>query len=347
MMRRSVSRRTFLGGSAALATLPFLPARAAAAGKLVAATFPGDTEDMIRKTITPILAKEGIELTVAPALAQDQIGKMMAAAGGPPPFDALYVSPGQTAVLVANKLIQKIDPSKIPNWSKLDPAFQTEYGPTVHVQVDGIAYNPTKVPKPAGYHDLFVNPAYEKQVSLIGFGSNSATAAWVEIAKTFGGGPTNMEPMFEMLQKFLPKVGAIANSGSQQLSLFQQGEVGVFLGSTGNVARLKSLGVPVEFAKPETGALALPVRIHLTTGSPNADAVYAYMNASISTDVQNIFKLPPLAYFPTNKDVELPKDVSDYVTRADIASLVYPDWPAINVGRAAWTERFNKIVAAP
>ena len=77
------------------------------------------------------------------------------ASAGKPPFDALYVSPGQTAVLVANKLIQKVDPSKISNWSKLDPAFQTEWGPTVHVQVDGIAYNPTKVPKPKDYRDLF------------------------------------------------------------------------------------------------------------------------------------------------------------------------------------------------
>jgi putative spermidine/putrescine transport system substrate-binding protein len=345
MADRMLARRTFLAGTAAAATLPLLPRHAHAAGKLVAATFPGDTEDMIRKTITPILAAKGIELIVAPILAQDQVGKMMASAGKPP-FDALYVSPGQTAVLIANNLIQKVDPSKMANWSKLDPAFQTEWGPTVHVQVDGIAYNPTKVPKPKDYRDLFTNPAFDKQISLIGFGSNSATAAWVEIAKSFGGSAKNMEPMFEMLQKYLPKVGAIANSGSQQLSLFQQGEVNVFLGSTGNVARLKGLGVPCAFAKPETGALALPVRIHLTTGSADPDAVYAYMDASISAEVQNIFKGPPLAYFPTNKDVALPPDVSDYVTRADLPTLVNPDWASINVGRAGWTERFNKIVAA-
>lgn len=344
--RTTASRRTFLAGATAAATVPFLPHAARAAGKLVAAVFPGDTEDMIRSTITPILKAKGVEMTVAPMLAQDQVGKMMATTGVPP-YDALYVSPGQTAVLIENKLIQKVDPSKIPDWSKLDPAFQTEWGPTVHVQVDGIAYNPTKVPRPKDYGDLFTNPAFEKQISLTGFGSNSATAAWVEVAKAFGGSAKNMEPMFQMLEKYLPKVGVIANSGAQQLSLFQQGEVNVFLGSTGNVARLKSLGVPCEFAKPETGSLALPVFIHLAAGSPNADSVYAYMNASISAQVQNVFKAPPLAYFPTNREVELPKDVSDYVTRADLDKLVHPDWASINVGRAAWTERFNKIVAAP
>lgn len=339
----SLSRRSFIAGTAALAAGAMTgPARAGT--PMVAAAFSGDTEDVLRRVLTPVMAEKGIDLVVAPASAQDQVARMLASPGNPP-FDALYVSPGQTAELAQNGLIKKIDPSRIPSWSKLDPMFQTEYGPAIHLQVDGIAYNPSKVPAPKGYRDLFENPAYDGRVAYLGFGSNTAAVAWVELAKALGGGPDNMEPMFEQLADYLPKIGAIANNGSQQQSLYQQGEIDVFIASTGNVNRLKSLGLECEFVRPDTGSPALPVYIHLANGSQHEDAVYQYMEASISTLVQEQLKQPPLAYFATNSEVELPPQVAAYLTRADIGSLVYPDWTAINAHRAEWTERFNQVVA--
>jgi putative spermidine/putrescine transport system substrate-binding protein len=343
LIPQTISRRAILGAAAALAAPAFV-GRAHAAGKLVAAAFPGETEDTLRKVLTPALAKQGVTITFAPAYAHDQLGRTLASPGSSP-FDALYVSPGQTAELVAHNLIEKVDPSKIPNWSKLAPAFQTEWGPIVNVEVAGIVYNPKKVPKPTGYRDLFENPAFFNKISLQGLDTNVATLAYVELAKIYGGSASNIEPAFEVLKKYLPKVGAIANNAKQNQTLFQQGEVDVFLSSTTTVARLKSLGLDAEFAKPETGCQALPICVHLTRGSANADAVYSYMNTMIDKSVQDVLKGPPLAYFPTNGEVELPPAVAAYVTRADIAKLVYPDWAEINPRRARWTEQFNKLVS--
>ena len=102
-------------GIAAGLVLPLLSSLAHAGGSIVVATFPNDWEDAYRKIITPMLAAEGTELTIAPALTTLQIANTLAAAkaGAPPPYDALLLSPGDTAVAKDNDLIVKIDPSKL------------------------------------------------------------------------------------------------------------------------------------------------------------------------------------------------------------------------------------------
>ncbi len=333
----------FLAAGAAFATaLPFAASAAGAAA--VAATFPGNWEDGYRTVLTPLVKEAGFDLTVAPAMAQDQLAKVMASPGNPP-YDTLLMSPGQMAVAIEKDLIQKIDPSKLKNWSMLDPAFQGEYGPTVTIEVNGIAYNPDLVPRPKGYRDLFENPAFKGKVSWTGFGSNTAVMAYTEIARIFGSGPTDMDAVFKLFKDNPEHLKGVVDSTNHQMTLFQQGEIAVFMCSTGNVARLKSMGLKAEFVQPETGSPAAPVNIHLTKGAKNVDAAYAYMDAAISKAAQDQLKLPPREMFPTNKDVALTPGIEAYVTREQLASLVYPDWAAINKNRADWIRQFDALVA--
>ncbi|KGD74872.1 ABC transporter substrate-binding protein [Tatumella morbirosei] len=344
-----LSRRRFgqlLAGAAAASFLPISLKTMAAAnqGALVAATFPGNWEDAYRNILTPLLQKEGYGLTIAPALAEDQLAKLLATPGHPP-YDALLMSPGQTTIALQHDLIQKVDPTKIKNWHLLDAGFQGEYGPTVTVEVNGIAYNPDMVPRPKGYKDLFENPAYKGLVSWTGFESNTAVMAYTEIAKIYGKGPNDMQAVFNLFKKHPEQLQNIVDSTNHQMTLFQQGEIAVFMCSTSNVARLKSLGINAEFVHPETGSPAAPVNIHLAKGSQNADAVYAYMDAAISKAAQDQFKLPPAEMFPTNNSVALTPAISAYVTRDQLKDLVYPDWAAINKNRDAWIREFDTIVA--
>ncbi|TCQ08854.1 putative spermidine/putrescine transport system substrate-binding protein [Rhizobium sp. PP-F2F-G36] len=340
-----LSRRHFgmlAAGVAASAALPF--SVRAAGGTAIAATFPGNWEDGYRKALTPILEAEGFGLTVAPAMAQDQLAKVMASPGNPP-YDTLLMSPGQMATAIENDLIQKIDPSRLKNWNMLDPAFQGEYGPTVTIEVNGIAYNPDMVPKPKGYRDLFENPAYQGKVSWTGFASNTAVMAYTEMAKIFGSGPNDMDAVFKLFKDHPEQLQGVVDSTNHQMTLFQQGEIAVFMCSTGNVARLKSLGMNAEFVQPETGSPAAPVNIHLTKGAKNLDAAYAYMDAAISKAAQDILKMPPTEMFPTNKEVALTPGIEAYVTRDQLSKMVYPDWAAINKNRAAWIRTFDALVA--
>jgi len=343
-MTLKMTRRGFTAGATGLLAMPFIPRRANAAGSVVAAAFPGSWEDAYRTIVAPIAAEAGVDVTIAPALAQDQVGKMMAS-GGTPPYDALLVSPGQTAVLQELGLIEEIDPSRLKNWDLLIDSAKTPLGPHVTVEVNGIAYNPETVPKPAGYRDLFEDPAFEGRVGLQGFGSNTATMAWAEIAKIYGGGPENMQPVFDLLKAKIDWIGAIGTSGNAIRTMYRQGEIDVFFASTGNVARLRSLGLPCEFAHPETGSPAIPVAIHMAKGASNPDAVYAYMDAAISTEAQRQLAQPPSGYIPTNSQVPFTDLILEFVTPADLANAIYPDWPAINRQRAEWTAEFDRTVA--
>ena len=80
-MSFKLPRRGFLAGSVGLLATPFLAGRARAAGSVVAATFPGTWEDAYRSVVAPIEPRPASTSPIAPALAQDQIGKMMASAG--------------------------------------------------------------------------------------------------------------------------------------------------------------------------------------------------------------------------------------------------------------------------
>lgn len=343
-MKLDLSRRTFtLSALSALAAPALIRPARAATGPVVAAAFPGSWEDAYRTIVAPIAKEAGADVTIAPALAQDQIAKLMASPGQPP-YDALLVSPGQTATLIEAGLIEKIDPSKLSNWAKLSPTAQDEWGPHVTIEVNGIAYNPEVVDRPAGYKALFEDPQYDGQVAFIGFGSNTATMAWTEINKIYGGTYEDMQPVFDLIQAHLPKIGAIATSGSNQMTMYQQGEIAVFMASTGNVAKLRELGMPCEFAHPESGSPSVPVAIHLVKGAQNPDAVYAYMDAAISAAAQAKLAEAPTAMIPTNTDVPYSAIVSEYVTPEQVAAAVYPDWNAINKHRAEWTDTFDRLI---
>ena len=343
----TMNRRSFgLGLASAAGALPLLGRSAFAAGTVTVATFPNAWEQAYRKVIVPMLAAEGTTLTIAPALTTAQIAKVLAAKQGsaPPPYDALLLSPGDIAVAEKNDLIAPIDPSKIPNWDKLLPAGQGKYGPTVTLEVDGFAYNPDVVPKPTSYKDLFENPAFAGKVSWTGFDSNTAIEFYSEIAKVYGTGPYDMDAVFKLFKSKKDFLGPIVDTTSHQMTMLQQGEIGVFMASTNNVAQLKSLGAKCEFAAPATGCPAVPVVILMTKGATNPDGVYQYMNAAISTEAQNTLQLPPTEYMPSNKEVKLAPGLAAYVTPEEMAKFVYLDWALVAEHRDEWTKAFDRAI---
>jgi putative spermidine/putrescine transport system substrate-binding protein len=345
MTRFAMNRRKLGMGIAAGLVLPLLSSLAHA-GSVVVATFPNEWEDTYRKILTPILKAEGTDLTIAPALTTLQIANTLAAkkAGAPPPYDALLLSPGDTAVAKDNDLIVKIDPSKLKNWNKLDKQFQTEYGPVVTVQFCGIGYNPDVVPKPASYKVLFEDPAYKGKVAFNSFESNTEIMAFSQIAKDFGSGPMDMDALFKLFKDKKDQIGPIVDSTQHEMSMFQQGEIAVFMACMNNVSQLQSLGVHAQFASPAEGVPAVPVVIHLTKGAKNPDAVYQYMDASIDAEVQRKVIEPPLKNFPTNVDVDLTDSIKRFVTKDSIKDFVYLDWVTVAKNRAAWTKAYDAAV---
>ena len=179
-----------------------------------------------------------------------------------------------------------------------------------------------------------------------GFDSNTAIEFYSEIAKIYGTGPYDMDAVFKLFKDKKDFLGPVVDTTSHQMTMLQQGEIGVFMASTNNVAQLKSLGAKCEFVSPDTGSPAVPVVIVMTKGAQNPDAVYQYMDAAISADAQTILQQPPVENIPTNTDVKLAPGIAAYVTPESMAKLVYLDWGVVADHRDEWTKAFDRAVKA-
>jgi putative spermidine/putrescine transport system substrate-binding protein len=335
------NRRSLLAGATALGGASLLPSLARAKGSMVAGMYPGPWEDAYRAIVIPAMKKEGIDLDFASLFAVDEIAKLKAARGAPP-FDALVLDPGPRITAIESGLLEKFDAKKLTNASKLPPAFLNEWGVCVSAQVVGIAYNPKKVPPPKSWSDLLKDP-WVSRLGLTGFQTTFGTVALIELAKLYGGSETNVEPAMVELKKILPKVAAVGQPAAMP-GLFQQGQCDVMYTNTQVVAILKGKGVDIEFAKPESGAIAFYNTFHIAKGTDQLDNVYKYFDTVISKQVQTALMQPPFLFLPANTEVPLAPDLP-LKSLNDLSGYVVHDWTKINPQRSAWIEKFNKDMA--
>ena len=345
MTKFTLDRRAFLaasGGAAATAALWGTPAFAA--GSVIAAVYPGTWEDAFREIVAPALKEASdVDVEFDASYAVDQIAKVRAARGLPP-FDVFVLDPGPAATGQEMGLYAPIDVSKLENGSKLPQVFVTETGVPVAAQVVGIAYNPKKFETPpTGWAQLFEEP-YVSSLGLTGFQTTFGTTSLIEIAKAFGGSLTDIDPAMAKIKEALPKIAAVAQP-SAMAGLFQQGEIDLMYTNTQTVANLKARGVDIEFAVPDTGAIAFVTTMHIVKDAENVDNAYKYIDAVISAGVQETLMQAPYNFIPVNGDVPL-IDTLPMASLDEMNDFVRHDWTQINPLRPGWIERFNKEVAA-
>ena len=336
----NLSRRHLLGAALAASALPLGAARAA--GSMTAAVYPGGWDEALRAVLAPALKQaHGVDVAFEPLFAVDQIAKARAARGVAP-FDVFVLDPGPRVSGIDYKLFEAFDPSRLTNRAQLPAGYADEWGAGVAAQVVGIAYNPKKVEKPKGWADLF-KPEYARHLGLTGFGTTFGTVSLIEMAKVVGGSEADMEPLFTALRKILPDVPAVAQPAAMP-GLFQQGQIGVMYTNTYTVTLLKSRGVDIEFAVPETGAVSFGTTMHIAKGSKNIDAAYQYIDTMISQPVQAAVSQAPYFFVPVNTGVTPGADVP-MKSIDDLKNFVTHDWSKINPQRPRWIDRFNREMA--
>jgi putative spermidine/putrescine transport system substrate-binding protein len=341
-MTSGLSRRALLATSGGLALTSALPWRLAAAGQLTAAIYPGTWDEAYRLIVAPAVKEEhGIDVAFDPLFAVDQIAKARAGRGLPP-FDVFVLDPGPRASGIDMGLFAPFDSSRLARTDKLPDGLVDEHGVAVAAQVVGIGYNPSRVPAPTGWQDLF-KPEYASRLGLTGFQTTFGTVSLIEIAKLHGGSETNVQPAIDEIKKILPEVAAVAAPAAMP-GLFQQGQIDVMYTNTQTVTTLRARGVDIEFAVPETGAVAFFTTMHVAAGAENEDGAYKYLDTVISAPVQEKLAADPYYLVPVNVDVPLGEELP-LQHLSEITSFVSHDWSVINPQRAEWIEQFNREVA--
>ena len=345
-MSSRMTRRDFLVASAGVGLFSALPVRAQSK-TLVVATFPGTWSEAHRDVLAPYFKKRtGASVTQSIQLATDQIAKLVAAGSNRAPFDVAIFDDPQVLDAVKQGLIVEYPVAKSPNFKDLLPQYQDKWGPKISMQVIGIGYNPNKIKTPPKSWEELWDPKYKGRVGLTALNSQLGIAFLAELNRLKGGNESNFEPAFKALREILPNVGAIGANLGAYATLWQQEQIDIAPYNFNFVQTLRSKGVPVELAIPETGAVGWRTSMHLVKNAAEPDLAVQYIDSHLAADLQSELQKPPYDVIPTNGKVALAPDITRMLgkTHADLAKIRTFDWEKLNPQRGALIDRFSREI---
>ena len=320
----------------------------AQSGSIAATTYPGAWEEAHRSILVPAYRKAtnnaGVNLVAS--LAVDTVSKIVASKNNPP-FDVIILDEGPYLAAVQHDIFEKIPAEKMTNLKDIPKHFIDPRGLGVFCsgQIIGIAYNTDKIKTPPKSWNDLLKPEYKGRVGLTGMGPTLGSVWMAEIARLNGGSETNLEPAFAWLKKLMPNIGAIAPNPGALASLFQQGQIDISVHYNNNVGDMQAKGVPIALAQPDTGWILIRSSMHIVKNTKNADLAAAYVNASISPEVQAKMGDAPYILVPTNSKVPLSKPLQYYAKdNAALEKMNTIDWAKFNPRRPEYIDRFNREV---
>lgn len=348
MMKYKLTRRSLMQSMAfGAATAGLMPRFAHAAPEIVAATYPGAFEESYRKVLVPAAeAAIGGHVNLTPVLALEQVAKN-AASPKNPPYDVMLLDEGPMLEALPLDIFAPFPADKSKYNSELGAPFQsTSVGPTVTVQLIGIAYNPKKITTPpTSWLDLW-KPEYKGRVGLPDIESSLGTVFMVEVAKLKGGSEKNLDPAFAALKELLPNIGAIAPNPGAVGTLFQQGQIDIAPFYFNNTLLIAAKDVDIAFVRPESGMVLVRTSMHIAKNTKEPDAALGYIDAALSAEVQQQLQAAPYYLVPTNAKAKYSAEIEAVVGGGPDMLLKnpIPDWPTINKSRTDWLKEFTAMV---
>ncbi|MGD9885025.1 MAG: ABC transporter substrate-binding protein [Reyranella sp.] len=247
---------------------------------------------------------------------------------------------------VAEGLLEKLTPAKVPNLAVLKPG-------TVHMDGMwcnylqpwlGIAYNPKALKgTPTSWADIY-DPKYKGRIILPSLQNteglaNLFMAAQLATGKPMAEAQKDTDAGFKKLVTIKPNLLTAYTQMPQAYNLLEQGEGFMISSAISQVALdRKRTGAPVDIAVPKEGIFAMPSGVALVKGGPQPELAAGYINEMIGPEVQA--KLSALTFsLPTNKDTPVPAGMPTGVTIHGV------DWQFVAANRADWVKRWDRDMA--
>ena len=207
----------------------------------------------------------------------------------------------------------------------------------------GIAYNTDKADGVASWAALW-DEANAGQIIIPSLQNTEGmwtllAAAMLGSGKPFSEAQYEIDAAFAKLEELKPNLLTVYSTMSQAFNLLEQGEISMLSGNFSSYTLpRKAEGVPVDLAAPAEGIFAMPSGICLVKGGPNPELAQAYVNEMLGPVMQ-----AAIADFassvPANTTVKAGAIVPEGVP------IYSPDWSFVAANRAAWIDRFDKMMA--
>lgn len=345
----TVSRRqalALLGGGAAVFT-GAAPALSQAARELVIVTYPGALSGPHRWLADQMEARHpGLTIRLVPSDSQDIVAQIKAAQGFSP-FDAGPNDEPPHLVGAGEGYLARRDDAKLANLGSAVPELVAKsggYGVPATYSLVGIAYNTDLVKQPiTGWADLW-KPEFRGRIGISRTSSNLGLATLAIAARTFGGSETDLEIGWNKLVELEPKA---ARSPAALTQMLEREEIAIAPLWNNNSAAAAAKGLPIGFAKPAPGPVAIISFFSGFSGSRHPDLVAEWLDGILSAEYQARAAAAPFYFGPTVAGVSVPPEAAPYLPSdaAELATLQTIDWRTIIPVRGMLVERFDRTFA--
>jgi len=344
MNRRAAVRA--LAGAAGLLAAPAL-VRAQAARELVIITYPGRLSEPHRWLGDQMERRHaGLKVRLVPSDSQDIVAQIKAAQGYSP-FDAMPNDEPPHITAMGEGYIAKRNDAALKNLPTVFPELLAKsqgYGVPATYSLVGIAYNAQLVKNPPqSWADLW-KPEFKGKVGIARTSSNLGLATLAIAAKTFGGSERALDVGWDKLRELDPRASRSPAILGQML---EREEIALAPLWNNNTAAAAEKGLPIKFAMPKPGAIAIISFFSAIAQARHPDLVNEWLDGILSAEYQARAAGSPYFFGPTVRGVTVPEAARPYTpsTPAEVLALQTIDWPAIAPQRGALVERFDRTFA--
>jgi putative spermidine/putrescine transport system substrate-binding protein len=356
--RTPVSRRNVLGGLIGGLAASAGPWKVAlAADTLIVNAYGGEFGDILRQTvITPFEKKFGVSVTLDDTGTSSTNYAKIRATGGAPGFDvASELTAAENILGGKEKLLLPVTEKEVPNLAHVWAKSRTQVagnGTVNYYHYASLFYNKDKIKAPDSWLDYFHATAkYGPDIKgrLLAFDPANVLEVYALAlgAEAHGGGLTNMDPGWKLLQDQKPLLSQVPTMSSAAVPYFENGSVWMAPFWSSRAAYYKSRGLPFDFVIPKEGTMGLGGTSGIPINASNPKLAYEFLNFRLEPEIQRAFCL---AYFasPGRADTtDWPADFAEkqIVTQAKMDALQLPDPIVIGANIRAWTLKFQEIMA--
>jgi putative spermidine/putrescine transport system substrate-binding protein len=335
-----LSRRHFLAGTAAVATVGF-PAIVRSQPKEIIIGGAASHKAFMDPTVIPMFEKKyDCKIIFEGTKSLVNLEKMVSNKSKPY-LSVVMMDDPVLLLAVKEDVLEKTTAAKVPNLAKLKPAAVHMDGMWTNYQLPyaGIAHAPAKVKAaPASWADVW-DAKYKGKVIVPSLQNTEGLsvffmAAHLETGKPMKEAQYQTDAAFKKLRALKPNLLTIYTQMPQAFNLLEQGEAWMIAGALSSYAsERKRQGAAVEMGAPKEGVMAMPSGIARVKNGPQPELAWAFINEMLGAEYQKILT-EVAAAVPTNIAVVVPAGIPK--------DVFVPDWANVAEQRKGWVERWDK-----
>ena len=336
-----LTRRTVLGGTAALALGAPSIARAQENKRIVIGTWGGDYSRLLTKDIdSPLLVPKGWECVHAEENADPRKAKMLAEKSlRRGTTDVQGMSANDMYDLDQQGLVEPLDYSKLPNAKNLIPSMKYAYGIGHIYSGKVLLYNPDLMAAPTSFADT-LDPKHGDKLGIIDI---QRQFNMVASALASGGSMSNFEPGKERLIACRKAGARIYPSNEAFAQALKTGEIACGIMWKARAVQWQNAGIKVNTVAPKEGIPMYVSGFVMPKNAPNKAGGYAWLDAMMAASAQEGFAVD-MGYNPTVTDAKVADDLQKRIgfTPDEQKRLVDLDYGYMAKNDVAFQDWWNK-----